>query len=119
MASVTGDASDVARFAQQLAAAADELMDLTDAHGEAGRVILAHSDPPRRSGAMAAGQVVRVAEWGAQLVSTVRYWTFVHWGAPAAGVRARPWIVEAVDRTTDQVVEVYAAHAQAALDNVK
>lgn len=116
MASVTGNADPVARFAHQLAAAADELADLTDAHGEAGRIVLAASDPPRRSGALAAGQTVRVAEWGAQLVSTVRYWTFVHFGAPRAGVRAQPWIAQAVDRTTDQVVEVYAAHARAALN---
>lgn len=120
MASLSTDAAQVAsRAAAQLHAAADELLELGDAHREAGRTVLAASRPPRRSGAMAAGQVVTAAPGGITIASTVRYWTFVHWGAPRAGVRARPWIAEALTRTTDEVVEVYAAHARAALSNVK
>lgn len=116
MASVTGAADPVAAFARSMAAAADELGDLTDANREAGNVVIAHASPPRASGAMAAGQTVRAARWGAELVSTVRYWTFVHWGAPRAGVRARPWFIEAATRSPDAVRDVYEAHARAALN---
>lgn len=116
MASVTGDTSTVSAFAQQMAAAADQLRELDDANREAGRVVIANAAPPRRSGAMAAGQTVRVAAWGAELVSTVRYWTFVHWGAPAAGVRARPWFIEAAARSPEQVRAVYEAHARRSLN---
>lgn len=116
MASVTSDTAQVAAFASQMAAAAEQLGDLDDANREAGRVVIANAAPPRASGALAAGQTVRVASWGAELVSTVRYWTFVHWGAPAAGVRARPWFIEAAARSPEQVREVYAAHARRSLN---
>lgn len=118
MASVTSDTDPVSAFATSMAAAADQLADLTDANREAGRVVIANARPPRASGAMASGQQVRVAEWGAQLVSSVSYWTFVHWGAPGAGVKARPWFVEAAQRSPDQVREVYLAHARQVFNRI-
>lgn len=121
MSSFSTDADAVARTAgAQLHAAADALRQLDeDAMPEAGRVVIAATRPPRATGAMGAGQVVRAMPGGIGIVSTVRYWTFVHWGAPRAGVRARPWIAEATRRTADEVAEVVAAHARAALDNLK
>lgn len=118
MASYDSDTDPVAAFARQMASAAIELGDLSDANRQAGRVILAASAPPRRTGALAAGQTARVTELGTELVSTVRYWTFVHFGAPAAGTRAHPWFAEAIQRTTDQLVEVYTAHARDVLDHI-
>lgn len=115
MGSVSSDTAAVAAFADTMAAAASQLADLTDPNREAGRVVIANAAPPRRTGAMAAGQTARVAAWGVELVSTVGYWTFVHWGAPGAGVKARPWFVEAAQRSPDQVREVYLAHARRSL----
>lgn len=91
-------------------AAADELVELDDVNREAGRVVLAASRPPRLSGALAAGQRVVTAGDGVQLVSSVRYWTFVHFGAPRAGTRAQPWIADALTRSVDDVLDVYRQH---------
>lgn len=116
--SIKSSADPVAEFARRMATAATELGELDDANRSAGRVILAASVPPHRTGALGAGQTARVTELGIELTSTVRYWTFVHFGAPAAGTRAQPWYAEAIQRTTDQLVEVYAAHARDVLDHI-
>lgn len=97
-------------------AAADELLELTDANREAGRVVLAATRPPRLSGALAAGQQVVTAADGVRLVSSVRYWTYVHYGAPRAGTRAQPWIADALTRTADDVLEVYRQHTVRSLN---
>lgn len=118
--SVQASTDDVRQLEAQLHAAADDLLELDPTHAEAGRVVIAATRPPRRTGQLAAGQTVRALPGGGRaFVSTVGYWTFVHFGAPRAGVRAQPWLAEALARSADEVAEVYAAHARAALANVR
>jgi hypothetical protein len=118
VAEFSADVAEVAQLAAQLHAAADELAALDPANTEAGRVVLQATRPPRRSGALAASLQADATRNGVVFAGGVRYWTFVHWGAPRRNLRARPYFTEALTRTSDELAKVYAAHAERALGKV-
>lgn len=110
MGTFAADTSEVDRAAAQLYEAGHQLVELTDPNSEVGRVVVEAARPPRLSGNLGATSRADVTRNGVAWASTARYWTFVHWGAPRRHIRARPYFVEAVDRETDRIVAVYAAH---------
>ena len=118
MAGFSADSTELHQLADQLAAAGDLIGELGPADAEAGRVILAATHPPRRTGRLAASLTAGPAANGVAFASTARYWTFVHYGAPRRHIKAHPFYPEAVAARTDEVLAVYATHAQHALEKV-
>ncbi len=110
---VTHDADQVADKLHRAAAA---LGDLEATNTEAGRLVLARANPPVRTGRLASGLFAKTTNAGTDLASSAPYWTFVHWGAPRAHVRANPFLLAATRATTREVVALYTEHAREALD---
>lgn len=115
MAGFTGDTDQLHQLADQLHDAAEQLAELDPAHTAAARLVLGNTRPPRDTGQLANSLTARVTGDGITFASTARYWTFVHWGAPRRQLRARPFYVEAITPSRDQLVAVYAAHVRDAL----
>lgn len=118
MADFTADTTELDAFRRQIAAAADQLAQLESANAEAGRVVLVAARPPVRSGFLGANLTADASANGVTWASSARYWTFVHWGAPRRHIRARPFFVEAVRLNTDDIVDIYRAHAIDSLDRI-
>lgn len=113
------DADQLDQLARQLHAAGVQLVDgLEPVNTEAGRVVDAAARPPRRTGTLAASSRSDATAHGVTFASTARYWTWVHWGAPRRHIKARPWLLEALDRTRTEVLAVYAAHATDTLKKI-
>lgn len=118
MSGFSADADSLPRLADQLRAAGVELEALDPAHAEAGRVVIAAARPPRRTGHLGSSLTAGPAANGMAFASSARYWTWVHYGAPRHNVRAHPFYPEALRRSTDEVVAVYAEHAQTTLNKI-
>jgi len=109
---VSVDSSDAENLARALLRAGDELLDLEPVNARAGALVEAKASPPRRTGALSAS-LQSVAGPGDVVVgSPLRYATFVHWGAPRHNVRAQPFLLSAVEVSTDELAELYARHAR-------
>lgn len=93
------------------------LDDLTDANRRMVELVARDADPaaPRRTGKLASSTVVEVSATGWGLVNGQPYATPVHWGTHT--MRARPWLLNAADRTEDQWMQLLADHVQQLLDN--
>lgn len=116
---LSADTSAARALADGLGRAADALGDLGPTNREAGALVLSASRPPVRRGDLAAGMYVQANAQGALMASRARHFTFVHWGAPRANVRANPFILAALRARTDQVADLYLTHARDALaDNL-
>lgn len=99
--------------------AAEDLGDLEAVNSEAGRVVLAAARPPRgATGRLAAGLQARATGREVTMASNVRYWSFVHWGAPRIHVRAQPFVLAAVRATTAEVLDLYTAHTHDSLRKI-
>lgn len=118
MAGFSADTAQLHQLADQLRAAGVELGDLDPATAEAGRVVIAATRPPRLTGHLANTLTAGLGAGGVVFASTARYWTWVHWGAPRRHIKARPFYPEALDRSTDEVLAVYADHARAVFDKI-
>lgn len=118
MAGFSSETAQLRQLADQLRAAGVELGELDPATAEAGRVVIAATRPPRLTGQLANSLTAGLGAGGVVFASTARYWTWVHWGAPRRNIRARPFYPEALDRSTDDVLAVYADHARTALDKI-
>lgn len=118
MSGFATDAPQLRQLGDQLRAAGVQLGDLDPANAEAGRVVLAAARPPRRTGYMADHLTAGPSANGVVFASAARYWTWVHWGAPRASVRARPFYPQALARSTDELLAVYAEHAQDTLNRI-
>lgn len=104
--------------------AAVDVSDLKDAHQNAARIVAsaAQASAPRRSGALAssvrgARQVrrARVSVGGAR----VPYAAPIHWGWPARGIAANPFVSEAAQDTESRWREQYEKDVNDALAKVK
>ena len=118
MADFRSDAPGLTSLGAELRRAGVQLADLDSADAEAGRVVLAATRPPRLTGYLAANLTAGPAANGTVFASSARYWTWVHFGAPRRHMRARPFYPEAITRSTDEVVAVYADHARSTLDKI-
>lgn len=111
--------SNAATLAGSLSRAGEDLVGgLDEVNAEAGRVVLAATRPPRRTGALAAGLRSVVDSQGATLASTVPYWTFVHWGAPRRHVKAQPFILAALQASRSEVLDLYLTYARRVVGNI-
>lgn len=104
--------TDAATFARRMFAAADDLADLEPINAEAGALALASADIPRRSGHLAAGVRYAATPNGVTLAASASYWTFVHWGAPARGIVARPFLLDALQLRQSDIADLYLDHAE-------
>ena len=110
MATVSAS-SDAAQLARELLRAGDELADLADTNARAGELIRDRANVPRRSGALAASLRADASAGGVVVASALRYATFVHWGAPRRHIRARPFLLDSLNTSSDELVDLYADHA--------
>lgn len=116
--SVSSD-SNAGSLARGFHQAAEALEDLADVNTEAGRVVLAAARPPRgATGQLAARLEARATGREVTMASRVRYWSFVHWGAPRIHVRAQPFVLAALRATRADVVALYTEHARESLRKV-
>lgn len=115
------DSGQLDRFADQLAAVGHQLADLEAPNAAAARVVLeaARAVAPTATGRLSDELTAAVAPNRVTWASTARYWTFVHWGAPRRNIRARPFILEALEADTTTIVAVYSDHATETLERLK
>lgn len=109
--------SDAADLAKLLLRAGDELGQLEPVNEQAGALI-AGAPAPHRSGRLAASVRADASSSGVVVGSALRYATFVHWGAPRRHLVARPWLLDKVNTSQTELLELYADHAQAVVDRI-
>lgn len=113
---IESDAAD--ELARELLRAGDKLTELQAVNDKAGDRILAATNVPRRSGRLAASVQADAGSAGTVIGSALRYATFVHWGAPRRGIQARPFLLQAIELTQDELVELYAEHARTTVNEI-
>lgn len=101
-----------------------QLSDLKAAHAEVAELVRSRADPraPRRTGRLAG--TMRAA--GTQSAAIVRAGTAavpyagpIHWGWPARGIVARPWIYEAAADSQDQWADTYLHALEKIIDSIE
>lgn len=114
------DSAELDRFAAQLGAVGHQLADLDATNAAVARVVLeaARAGAPTRTGVLSGSVTAATAPNGVTWASSARYWTFVHWGAPSRHIRARPFILEALEADTTTIVAAYADHATTTLEKL-
>ena len=104
----------LARLRRDLRKIGDDLGDLKDANKRAGSIVAAESArrAPRVSGRLAgSGRASRAAGRASVLFGGARvpYAGPVHWGWPARGIEANPFVVDAAQATESTWVGEYLA----------
>lgn len=114
----------LARFKRTLRDFEDGVEDLKDANAAAAALVAAEAQAraPRRSGALA-GSVRGNRAAGKAVVAAgkakVPYAGPIHWGWPARGIPARPFITQAATATQQRWLSEYEANVQALADKVE
>lgn len=118
---MTGSGFDVSGVAQLRAAAdaaATAAGDTREADDAAAGVVgpIARATSPRRTGVTAAS-----VRWGAtgdgfDVEVAVDHAVPLHWGAPANGQPARPWVAEAFKRGEPDIAAAYETHLDHAVE---
>lgn len=106
------------RLARQLLDAADQLTDLGDVNADAGAIVVASAEIPQRSGRLAASVHSAASPGDVVIGSPLRYATFVHWGAPRRGIRARPFLLASAELRQSDLIQLYADHARRVVDTI-
>lgn len=111
-----------AQLRRTLRAAGQDLTDLKRVHAEVGRIVVAAAHAPTRTGALAAS----IRAGSAATSATVRaggarvpYAGPIHWGWPARGIAAQPFLADAAQRTEPRWTEVYLAEVNRIIDQVQ
>lgn len=98
--------------------------DLKDANAAAGAIVVAagRTSAPRRSGRMAG--TVRASRAAASATvraggAAVPYAGVIHWGWPARGIAAQPWLSEAATSTESAWLAAYEAGVEKVLSTIK
>jgi len=104
---LSSDAADVAR---RLLAVGDSLLELGPVNARAGELIQSAA-APRRTGLLAASVKADASANGVTVGSSLRYATFVHWGAPRRHVIAQPWLLNQTKARQTDIIELYRDHA--------
>lgn len=99
-----------------------DMRELRETHAEAARLVAARADPPRRTGRLAA--TIRAAGTQTQAVvragyARVPYAPVIHWGWPARGIRAQPFLTEAAQASEPAWVELYTRHVEQILNTIE
>lgn len=114
----------LARLSRTLKQCAGDVQDLKDAHQRAGAIVAdtARGNAPRRSGALAnsirsarQAKRARIMAGGAR----VPYAAVIHFGWPAHGIEANPFISEAAQQTESRWLDAYLDDVKAAVAKVK
>lgn len=110
------------RLRATLRAAGDDLSDLRDVHRSVAGLVAGATAPPRRTGRLAA--TVRPAGTKTAAVvragfATVPYAGPIHWGWPARGITAQPFLSDAATATEPAWQAVYFAELERIIANVR
>lgn len=124
MADVGVRVEGLATLTRTMRKAGEDLGDLKDANARAAAIVIsaAAGMAPRRSGRLAGTlRSSRVAGRARILAgrASVPYGPPIHWGWPARGIRAQPFISEAARATEGTWLPLYLADVQSALDKVR
>lgn len=103
--------------------AADNLGDLSGAHGQAGDYVaqLARGMAPVRSGRLAGSIRADSAATAATVTAGgpgVPYAGPIHWGWPARNIRAQPFLVDALSAAETSVVNIYGDAVQTTVSTI-
>lgn len=112
------------RLVRTMQRAQVDIGELKDAHKRVGELVAreAQGHAPRRSGRLVGTLRASRQARRAQVVlgrTSVPYAGPIHWGWPARGIKANPFVSEAAQDTEPRWVPIYRADVQAALDRVK
>jgi hypothetical protein len=112
------------RLVSTMRKAGRDLGDLKEANAAAGRIVAASAvgRAPRRSGALAGSIRASRQARRAQVVAgraSVPYAGPIHWGWPARGIGANPFLSDAAQATEATWVPLFLKDVQAAVDKVK
>lgn len=110
-----------ARLARTLAAAADEIRDLTDANRAAGLLIEAggRAGAPVLTGRLVGSLTTDAGPGQAVIGSNVIYSRVIHEGSARRHISARPFLVDAARAREAGVVNIYATKTVTVLSKVK
>jgi hypothetical protein len=109
---------------KNLKAAGVSLQDLKDAHAAVARVVVAAAAPrvPVRTGRLA-GTLRGAGQQGAAVVSAGRaavpYAGPIHWGWPARGIKAQPFIQDAAVASREQWTGTYLSALEKIIDSIE
>jgi len=108
-------------LARTLGQAADHMQQLQQADQRTADYIaaVARGSGPRRTGRLLASVRASREDDAATIGAGVPYGGVIHWGWPARGISAQPWIAEAAERTEPIWLDFYSQEIQTALDSVK
>ena len=98
------------QLADALGNIADDLDDLGQAHQEAGHAVLDSTRAPRVTGALAASLTVEATHGVTTVGSDLVYSGVIHGGWAARNIRPQPFLTDALEATTDQVVDIFTTH---------
>jgi len=109
---------------RSLKAAGLSLQDLKDAHNEVAQLVVRAAAPhaPRRSGALVAtdrGSGTQTAAVVRAGRAAVPYAGPIHWGWPARGIRAQPWLYDAAVDSREQWTGTYLRALQQIIDTIE
>jgi hypothetical protein len=104
----------------QLGAAGDDLDDLSATNRIVAQQLLASAIPrvPIATGHLVGSLRATSTATTATVETLVPYAHPVHGGVPAKHIRPRPFLYDALDATTDQVLDTYEQAVDAALEKV-
>lgn len=114
----------LAMLARTMRKAGEDLSDLKDANAKAAAIVISAAEAmaPRRTGRLAGTlRSSRVAGRARVLGGrpSVPYGPPIHWGWPARGIKANPFISRAAQATESQWLPAYLKDVEKALEQVK
>jgi phage gpG-like protein len=111
----------LARFRATVKAAGADMADMKDANQRAAAIVASEgsSRAPKASGALAGSLVPARTLARARVSSSLAYAGVIHWGWPARGIPARPFLTEAATSTQPQWLAAYEHDLQRIADSVK
>lgn len=100
--------------------ASEELVDFTEPHRDAMRVLVSAAVPntPRRSGALAAGHRIDATPTTGAVVNDRVYAGPIHWGWPARGIRAQSWLTDTATRLESKLIKPYEDHVDSVVGRI-
>lgn len=109
---------------RNLKAAGVSLQDLKEAHAEVAALVVRAAAPraPRRTGALLAStrgsgtQAAAVVRAGR---AAVPYAGPIHWGWPARGIKAQPWLYDAAQASQEEWTGKYLAALKTIIDDIE
>jgi hypothetical protein len=104
-----------------LRAAGDKLGDLKAVHQKVGGIVVARATgtAPRRTGRLAASVRAGRLASGVAVRSRLPYANPIHWGWPARGIAAQPFLSTAATDTEPTWIQVYEAEMERIVNSIR